>query len=307
MSQPTDADILRVKSNLANMKDFNDQLYVYGNTKILNAYALLSQQDNHDLGLQLGINLLTSAFDAITFEMGPIGTIAGNFLEALVANYASATPVSLNQACSSLMTRFLATSQQADLDLDTFHSDPAAYWNNTYSGTVITPFKTAVVSAKFSDLATIDFPAKTSPEFAQLEIDASYALDQTVWSILLKNFVNTAFLPTTDFTVSQNPTADSMNQWAAGYFAKNKAYWASWVFVQQSGRKGKDNSYWQTTTHNLGTGVSTFSDGSISDNACNYLFIDTADNVIVNPEGLFHRTFVFTSLNIPTKTKTYQH
>ena len=37
--------------------------------------------------------------------------------------------------------------------------------------------------------------------------------------------------------------------------------------------------------------------------ACNYLFIDSIDNVIINPNGLFHRTFVFNNLGIRTTTK----
>ena len=42
MSSPTEAEILRVKTNLRNMINFNDELYVQGNTKILNAFLLLS-------------------------------------------------------------------------------------------------------------------------------------------------------------------------------------------------------------------------------------------------------------------------
>ena len=58
MSSPTEAQIEKVKNNLTNMIAWNQQLQVEGNTKILNAYALLTLSDNHDLGLQIGLNLM---------------------------------------------------------------------------------------------------------------------------------------------------------------------------------------------------------------------------------------------------------
>jgi hypothetical protein len=41
--------IVKVKANISNMIAFNNELYTQGQTKILNAYALLSIPDNKDL------------------------------------------------------------------------------------------------------------------------------------------------------------------------------------------------------------------------------------------------------------------
>ena len=60
MSSPTDTQILCAKNNLRNLITFNDELYVQGQTKILNAYALLTLTDNHDPALTVGLNLLES-------------------------------------------------------------------------------------------------------------------------------------------------------------------------------------------------------------------------------------------------------
>ena len=52
--------------------------------KLENAYALLSQSDNQDLGLQVGINLMGGLFWALGSLMGPIGSIPANFLSGVV-------------------------------------------------------------------------------------------------------------------------------------------------------------------------------------------------------------------------------
>ena len=80
-STPTEEQIVKVKTNLTNMIAWNQQLQVQGNTKILNAYALLSLSDNKDLGLQVGINLLCGGINAVGSLLGPIGAGIGQFLE----------------------------------------------------------------------------------------------------------------------------------------------------------------------------------------------------------------------------------
>jgi len=72
--------------------------------------------------------------------------------------------------------------------------------------------------------------------------------------------------------------------------------------------KGKDKSYYDYNQNNIGDGPSAFSDGHLSDQACQYMFIDSYNNVIINPHGLFERAFVFTQMTgIAHKTKTYPH
>lgn len=69
MADPTDTQIQNATNNLKNMIQFNTDFYSYGNGKIINAYALLSQTDDKDLGLQIGLNLLTSAMEAIGLSL----------------------------------------------------------------------------------------------------------------------------------------------------------------------------------------------------------------------------------------------
>jgi hypothetical protein len=59
MSTPSSDDIAKMQTNVKNMIDFNNYLQLQGNTKILNAFLLLSITDNKDLGFQIGLNLLS--------------------------------------------------------------------------------------------------------------------------------------------------------------------------------------------------------------------------------------------------------
>ena len=83
---PTPAQIAQVQSNLKNMQDFNDYVYNQGgNSRILNAYLLLSEQDDHDPGLAIGLNVLEGAFKAFGGMMGPVGVFASNFLSGMLS------------------------------------------------------------------------------------------------------------------------------------------------------------------------------------------------------------------------------
>jgi len=307
MSSPTEEQILCVKTNLRNMIDFNNQLYNEGNTKILNAYFLLSISDDHDLGLEVGLNLLKGAFIGIGTEGGIIGAIASNFLCGLLDSYISTTPDSLNAQMSSLLTRFQKTSEQLDVDLEMYYSNPATYWNTTFSGSVTNAFGTYPMSSTFSDLATINFPEQTNSLFMGYVLTAQYALDQEVWFTLLVNFKITQFNPSTIYPCKNN-SEQEMETNAAFFYTKNKSYWNNWVYHYSTNRKGDDNSYYEHWQNDIGTGAGAFTDGSLNDSACDYLFIDSYDNIIINVNGLFHRSFVFTQMpKIEHTTYTYNH
>jgi hypothetical protein len=55
-------DITKVKDNLNRMISFNQDLLNNVNYKIENAFALLSQTDNSDLGVELGIDFVSESF-----------------------------------------------------------------------------------------------------------------------------------------------------------------------------------------------------------------------------------------------------
>ena len=288
-------DILKVKNNIRNMIDFNNYLETQGNTKILNAFSLLSLTDNKDLGLQIGLNLLCGSFWALGGPYGAVGAISANFLSGLVGSYAVSQPPNLLAELSSLLLRFQKTSEQTNYDLELIYSDPSSYWNNTYTGTVNTPFGTYTASASVSDLATIDFPAQTEPQFMDMIYTAQYALDQVVWAQLLQNFVITQYQPGTEYPCSRY-TEQDMETNAASFYGVHPSYWNCWTYEHYVNKKGVDKSYYLQYQNNIGTGASMFSDGHLNDNACQYLFIDSYDNIVINPNGLFHRNYVFNNL-----------
>jgi hypothetical protein len=319
----TPDQIAKVKTNIRNMIDFNNELYTQGNTKILNAYALLSIPDNKDLGLQIGLNLLCGAFWALGTPFGGVGAVAANFLAGVVGGYAVTTPPSLQAAFSSLILRFQQTSEQTTSDLEIVYADPNTYWNTVYSGQVITPFDTYTASATVSDLDTIDFPAITDPQFMDMIYTAQYALDQVIWANLLKNFILTEYIPSRQYPATDPPYQSSlqvvdtekdvmptvayysetgMENLAAQQIAQDPSYWWVWTYVHETKKNGKDMSYWDTYIWTLGSGATAFSDGHLNTPACNYLFIDSIDNVIINANGLYHRNFVFNNLGIQTQT-----
>ena len=306
MSNPTDEQILLAKNNLRNLIDFNDELYVQGQTKMLNAYALLSLSDNHDPALTIGLDLLESAFLAV----GDIGESAGVFVSSfacsILDSYIESTPVSLAAQMSSMLMRFQKTSEQLDVDFEMYYSNPTAYWNKTFSGSATNPFGTRPVSCNFSDLGTIHFPAKTDPAFMDYLLKAQYALDQQIWFTLLPNFKITKFEPSTQYPCNRY-TEDEMNH-AASFYNAHKSYWNNWAYVHATNRKGEDISYYENWQNSIGGDAGAFTDGHLNDSACNYLFLDSDENVIINPNGLFHRTFVFTGMpGIKHVTHTYNH
>jgi hypothetical protein len=302
VSTPTTQDIVNAQANLNNMIVFNTQFYSYGNAKILNAYGLLNQTDNQDLGLQVGLNLLSSAMSALGGTAGFGGALAGNFMASMVAQYATVTPPCLSAQFADLISRFEQTSLQCSQDLQNLYQNTASCWNNTYSGQLITPFSTSTISGSVSDLATPGlFPDLDDPMFTDLLSTATYALDQSIWSVLLPRFVITQYQPSTEYPTSQFTEQDMENN-ANSFYSVHPAYYNTWVY--ESAKKSKNDAYWLTQS-NLGSGYSTFSDGSLNDDACQYLFIDGYNGIVINPSGLFDREFVFTSLNIPQKTHIF--
>ena len=96
MATPSQKDIDTVKRNLNNMISFNKDLLNNANMKLENAYALLSQTDNKDLGLQIGLDLVSWCLSKLADLLEPEGPIAASFLSGLVSGYSSNTPPALN-------------------------------------------------------------------------------------------------------------------------------------------------------------------------------------------------------------------
>jgi hypothetical protein len=287
---PTPAQIAQVQQNLTNMQAFNDYVYNQGQSKVLNAYLLLSEKDDSDPGLTIGLNILEGVFWAVGGSLGPIGNFAASFLSGMVAWWATSTPPNLNTTFANLLTRLQATSLAVDQQLAQYYQNVAANWNTqfTYNGQTST----------LADCANISFPPETDPNFETMAATALFALDQMVWkTVMLSNFVITHWLPD---TVMPGKESDPPVSWDEMFIAKNPAYYNTWTWHKKSGCG--DSSGWNTPEYNIGTGAGVFSDGSMSNAACKYLFIDSADGVVINSQALYNRATVFTGLGIRQTT-----
>lgn len=290
---PTPAQIQQVQQNLKNMQAFNDYVYNQGQSKVLNAYLLMSEQDSSDPGLTIGLNILEGAFWAVGGSLGPIGNFAASFLSGMVAWWATSTPPNLNSTFASLLTRLQATSLAVDQQLAKYYQDVPGNWNTqfTYNGQTST----------LANLATITFPPETDPQFETLVAASLVALDKSVWkTVMVANFVITKFELTSGDTIIQGQESEPPVSWDEAFIAKNPAYYNTWTWHNSSGCG--DTSGWDIVEYNIGTGATPFNDGSMSSDACKYLFIDSADGVVINANGLYSRATVFTGLGIRQTT-----
>ena len=288
---PTEQEIRKVRTNLTNMQQFNDKVYVYGNPKIGNCYVLLSQSDSHDPGLNVVRDLLTGGFEAIGSMLGPVGAFGATVLCSIVDGWGSNAPPDMSSTFASLTSRFEAASKDVDQQLAIYYQDPASYWGTvfTYNGK----------SCTLSDLATIDFPAETDPNFEVLLNPAVFGVDQSIWKINLVSYC---------YNCSWSPPAHlngktDMTSWCQMFYKKHPSYWCDYYWHQDSGDCG-DSSYNNVTEHNISFGAGRYHDGAISDGACAYLFIDSTDGTVINAAGMYTRKEVFNSLGI-TRTSVY--
>ena len=292
---PTPDQIQQVQSNLTNMQSFNDYVYDTGAVnKVLNAYLLLSEKDSSDPGLTIGLDILEKAFSAVLgAEFGTAGKLAGAFLSGMLSWWTTNTPPSLNQTFSSMLTRLEATKIQVDQTLADYYQYTGEDWNDqfTFNGQTVT----------LSDFATVTFPAETDPLFEQMASAAIFAMDQSIWQTVLKaNFVVTLWESSTSDVPMKGKESDPPISWDEGFIKTNPAYYNTWTWHKAKGCA--DISGWIINEYNLGSGASAFHDGSISNDACAYLFIDSADGVTINPQALYPRKTVFNDLGIKQVT-----
>jgi len=291
---PTPAQIAQVQENIKNLQALNDYIYTYGQGKILNAYLLLSEQDNSDLGLNIGLNILEGIFWAVGSEFGPVGNFLASFGSGMVSYWASSanTPPSLNTTFSDMINRISATFRAFDAQMAVYYSDVAGNWNTSFSFNGKT--------GALSDLATMAVPTEQDTGFQPLATAGIFALDQLIWkTVMQKNYVVTLWEgQPLIFKGNQN---DPPTSWAQGFIAANPAYNITWSWHNSSGC-GSVNG-WEIQEYNIGTGAGVFSDGSMSNAACAYLFIDSCGGQVINAAGLFHRNDVFNNLGISQTTR----
>jgi len=130
---------------------------------------------------------------------------------------------------------------------------------------------------------------------------AIFAMDQLIWRTVLKaKFVVTLWESSSSRTPMQGDQNDPPVSWDEAFIAKNPAYYTTWTWHNSAGCG--DISGWIINEYNLGTGAGPFFDGSISTDACRYLFIDSADGVVINAAALYPRATVFNNLGIRQTT-----
>jgi hypothetical protein len=295
MSTPTPDQITIVKNNINNIISFNKDLLNQANLKLESAYALLTEANKSDLGLQIGLNFLGSCFKAIGGLVGPGGVFAANFLTGLVSQYATETPPSLNQIYSSLVLRLQTTFNQVDEDLANYYQDPVKNWDKLFSGSFNTPFERVDASGKISDLANCKFPVQTDPEYYTVLNGCIKELDRSIWATLLGGFKITHYIESRNTPWDEPCDSNAIDN---SFLRVNKSYYHTWTPIDNTNKHGGHYTTWDRQEYNIGTGAGVFSDGALNDDACNYLFHNYSSD-IMNPDGLFERVDVFTKLNIP--------
>jgi len=278
---PTVENIDKVKKNLRNMQAFNDYIYNNGGVFISNAYLLLTSTDNSDPGLTVGISLLEGAF-GIVGSCGAFGGFACAFMCSEVASWTSVTPPDLNATFASMAIRYQHSSMAFDSKCSEYINDPAGNWNKvfTWQGTSIV----------LGDLATIDFPVQGDPDFYPMAAASLRALDITVWQTVLR-----AQCYVTQWTYNSGPRmqkADTdMTRWDEDFISRNPAWYNTWYWHSKKGLFDKD--WWYVNEYNLNFGATHMNTKDIPKDACTYLFIDSADGVVINNQGLAARKDVF--------------
>ena len=301
---PTDANIIRLRSNLKNLQHFNDQLYMYTITKTANCFLLLTKTDSGDPGMNIGLNLLCGAMIGVGADFGFIGAVIANYFCGLVSEYAVATPPSLVVSYTSYNTRIQATSLQADTDMAKNDADCVANWNIVRSGTFTTPWGSKSASCSLGQLAAVDIPTEIDPLYDQMMTKAIYCFEQTLWwYVMNQNFQvngwNSGFMLPVIVQASDVPQGDTgMNNFCSNYMIGLPAYWSFWYYSPSTDKKGRDTSSYVIYNYSVGSEPKNGKDQPIPDDAARYLFIDTIPGTIVNANGLFNRVFVFNNFGL---------
>lgn len=295
---PTPDQIAAVRANLAAMQKFND--YVYnegGQAKIMNAYALLSETDSGDPGVQFGLKILMKALGAL-IKVGaagdaapaPIVSKASNFMVGMLTSWSATPPSDLNQTFSTLETRVQKTSLFMDKQLAVDYQDVPGNWTTSYTVNGQT-----VALSDLANPADGVFPDETDPEFETLADQAIFALDQTIWQfILVKSFYWNQLLPGGTPTPLQPSDRNTPpTAWVQSFYQKNPAYYCTWQWWSGLVQKG-----WLITEYCLGRIPKWPNDNAISHAACAYLFIDSIPGQTINADGLFTREQVYSTFGI---------
>lgn len=286
--EATEENVAKVRENLRRMQSFNDYVYNNGGAYIGNCYLRMSVGDDSDPGLSVGMSLLEGAFGALT-DYGSDLVAAACFMCSEIQSWSSETPPSLQEVFASMAIRYEKSSFQFDESCAAYITDTEANWTKTFSWNG----QTLVLG----DLANIVFPAEGEDAFYPPARAALKALDQTTWRNVLQ-----AECWITLWTYQQGPkmvaSDTDMTAWDEHFISNNPAWYNTWFWHEKKGMFDKD--WWYVNEYNLNMGATRMHTNDIPKDACSYLFIDSADGVVINSEGLVPRRTVFETWGIRT-------
>jgi len=301
MATPTTEQIAQVKTNLANLISLNQSLLEGGNMRIENAFTLLSMNDTKDPGLQVGVNMMDSAFLIAGDEVPVLGTVAATFATSVLASYSDSQPESLLGTTSSLLDRFQLTNYQFNSNLEMFHSNPEEYWDVVYSGTAVDAFGSYPVSGSLSDLVGVNIPGPNDEGYQEIVNVLVYGTDQMVWSTLLQDMVIVNYgamkMMVSGLDKEYGDDSEEQKQAAVDNFYETKPAGYNYGLQYVGGKK----AYYEFNCSFIGREESDY----LTTQACNYLFNNLYEDV-PNPnatqntytKGLLQRQFVFNDLGI---------
>lgn len=302
---PTDENLVRLRTNLKNLQQFNDQLYTYTITKTANCFLLFAASDSRDPGMNIGINLLCGSMIGIGMEFGILGAVIANYYCGLVSEYATTPPPSLIASYTSYITRIQSTSLQVDLDLANSDADPVSEWNTVQSGSFNTPWGIKSASCTLGQLAAVDVPGEVDSTYQLMMVKAVFAFDQMLWWTMMNqnyqvNGWNTGFMLPLTIQASDVPDGDAgMNNYCNNYMINLPPHWTYWTYAHSTDKKGRDTSTYTIWDYSIGIEpTNRGSDQPIPNGAAQYLFIDTIPGTVVNANGLFDRVFVFNDFGL---------
>lgn len=272
------SSVEQVAQNLADMRALNIQLYNNANFETLNAYLLLTGNENNtqSWGVTVGLQILTAVFWAGAGALGALGPIAGaagsfvaSFVPGMIQAWVtadSAPGIDVNDSAAGLIQVFLAAETALDQGLGALQNDVEGNWNQSYQYNSVT--------GTLKDLANTTTPTG-GPIYNALYNTMSTGYLTQIWSTILKDGYKV-----TQFDSYSGLSAPPDATWLTSYYAKNPSYCMTWDQEQQL-----------LYVRNLGTGVSEHypigGDGGLNEPSCTYLF------------GKFDRQVVFLSWGIP--------
>jgi len=159
----------KIKKNLRNIIDLNDDAYPPANTEIGIVFGYLKSEDNHGSELELFSDLFIEGLSLISNIDNPAAPIISMILSGLISSYNTPpTPPNLLLPYTQVSARYLATYLQIDSDLVTIMNDVE---NNLDKEFTIpdnldlpAPFNTKK-TIKIRELNDYDIPIKDSDAF----------------------------------------------------------------------------------------------------------------------------------------------